>query len=426
MKKRQKSLTQIQKYLYLMLLPMYFLVAGLCLQPLPEIAKGLLTIIREPDFLITDYIALGGIGAAFVNAGVLTMICILILYLVGKEMDGHTLASLFLMMGFSLFGKNILNIWAILCGVWCYSKYHKAPMEKYIYIAFYGTCLSPIVTEVMQSADLNSVLKYPLSLLIGLIIGFVLPPLSTHVYYMHIGYSLYNVGFASGIIATVIISVMKSFGLQTEARLIWSTGNNKEFSILLIAFFVMMIVMGRVHSDKAFSQYWKILKTPGIGGTDYIVEEGFSASLINMGVNGIIATLFVLAVGGDLNGPTIGGIFSIVGFGATGKHARNIMPVMVGVWIAGLVSRWNLCDPSPILTLLFSTTLAPIAGKYGVIPGIIAGFLHSSVALNIGVIYGGMNLYNNGFAGGIIAAFLVPIIQSIEDKRARAKGIMPL
>ncbi len=32
-----------------------------------------------------------------------------------------------------------------------------------------------------------------------------------------------------------------------------------------------------------------------------------------------------------------------------------------------------------------------------------------------------MNLYNNGFAGGMVAIFMVPVIQSVRDRRARAK-----
>lgn len=423
---QHRPMTRKKKFMYLTLLPAYFLIAGLFLQPLPDIFQGLLMILKEPDFLITDYIALGGIGAAFVNAGVLTLVCIGILYYLKMDMDGHTITSVFLMMGFSLFGKNILNIWTILFGVWCYARYHKVPLSKYIYVGFYGTCLSPIITQIMQLPDVPSVTRLILSLLAGTMIGFVLPPLSTHVFYLHLGYSLYNVGFSSGIIATVIISVFKSFGLETESRLIWSTGNNKVFAVLLFTFFLLMIVLGRFHSPTAFGQYRKILKTSGVGGTDYLKEEGFSTVLVNMGVNGIVATAFLLLVGGDLNGPTIGGIFTVVGFGTTGKHARNILPVMLGVWLASLTKTWNITDPSPIITLLFATTLAPIAGEFGIIPGIIAGFLHSSVAMNVGIIYGGMNLYNNGFAGGIIAAFMVPIIQSIEDRRARAKGTMPL
>lgn len=426
MLKQHRTMTRKKKFLYLTLLPAYFLIAGLFLQPLPDIYRGLITILKEPDFLITDYIAIGGIGAAFINAGILTLVCIGILYFLNMEMDGHTITSIFLMMGFSLFGKNILNIWAILFGVWCYARYHKVSVSKYIYVGFYGTCLSPIITQIMQLPEVPPALKLILSLLVGAVIGFVLPPLSTHVFYLHKGYSLYNVGFSSGIIATVIISVFKSFGLETESRLIWSTGNDRIFAVLLFVFFLLMIALGRFHSPTAFSQFRAILKSSGLGGTDYVQEDGFSTALVNMGINGIVATAFVLLVGGDLNGPTIGGIFTVVGFGATGKHVRNILPVMLGVWLASLTKTWNITDPSPIITLLFSTTLAPIAGEFGVIAGIIAGFLHSSVAMNVGIIYGGMNLYNNGFAGGIVAAFMVPIIQSIEDRKARAKGTMPL
>ena len=92
------------------------------------------------------------------------------------------------------------------------------------------------------------------------------------------------------------------------------------------------------------------------------------------------------------------------------------------MWLASQLKIWSITDPSSSLALLLSTTLAPIAGEFGVLAGILAGFLHSSVALNVGIVYGGMNLYNNGFAGGLVAIFLVPVIQSIMDRRARAKG----
>ena len=46
--------------------------------------------------------------------------------------------------------------------------------------------------------------------------------------------------------------------------------------------------------------------------------------------------------------------------------------------------------------------------------------------MTVGIVYGGLNLYNNGFAGGIVAIFLVPVIQSISDRRAKAKGGLSL
>lgn len=422
----QRPLSKKKCFLILSLLPVYFIVTGLFMQPLDEILQGIVQIIREPDFLITDYFVIGGVGAAFVNAGVLTLICIGIMYALDMNFDGHTVTSTCLMFGFSLFGKNLLNIWMILVGVFLYAKYHKTTVKRYLYVGFYGTSLSPIVSQVMHIVDLPLPLRLLLCAATGIIIGFVLPPLSTHVHYSHKGYSLYNVGFAGGIIATVIVSILKSFGVTIESRLIWFTGQNQTFIILLSILFGAMILYGIITDHMALEDYRSILRSYGLGGTDYYKSEGGAAVMINMGVNGLVTMLFVVMVGGDLNGPTIGGIFTVVGFSATGKHLRNILPVMAGVLIASEAKSWNITDPSAILALLLSTTLAPIAGEFGIIAGVIAGFLHSSVALNVGIVYGGMNLYNNGFAGGLVAMFLVPVIQSIRDRRARARGGLSL
>lgn len=312
-------------------------------------------------------------------------------------------------------------------GVFLYARYHRTSVSRYIYIGYYGTSLSPIITQVMQMWELPIPVRMGLCILTGTVIGFVLPPLCTHVHYSHKGYSLYNVGFAGGIIATVIVSMFKSFGITIESRLIWSEGNNGMFLALLFVLFGGMILYGVLSGKKeAVRGYRNILKCYGLGGTDYYKTEGGSATLINMGVNGLASMIILVALGGELNGPTIGSIFTVVGFSATGKHLRNILPVMAGVCLASVAKNWSITDPSAQLALLLSTTLAPIAGEFGILAGVLAGFLHSSVALNVGIVYGGMNLYNNGFAGGIVAIFLVPVIQSVMDRRARARGGLSL
>ena len=416
-----------RQFLFLALVPAYFILVGFFLQSPGEILQGIFTIIREPDFLITDYFIIGGVGAAFVNAGILTLVSIGIVYGLGMDFDGHTITSACLMFGFSLFGKNLLNIWAIMLGVFLYARYHRTSVSRYIYIGYYGTSLSPIITQVMQMWELPIPVRMGLCILTGTVIGFVLPPLGTHVHYSHKGYSLYNVGFAGGIIATVIVSMFKSFGITIESRLIWSEGNNGMFLALLFVLFGGMILYGVLSGKKeAVRGYRNILKCYGLGGTDYYKTEGGSATLINMGVNGLASMIILVALGGELNGPTIGSIFTVVGFSATGKHLRNILPVMAGVCLASVAKNWSITDPSAQLALLLSTTLAPIAGEFGILAGVLAGFLHSSVALNVGIVYGGMNLYNNGFAGGIVAIFLVPVIQSVMDRRARARGGLSL
>jgi hypothetical protein len=150
-----------------------------------------------------------------------------------------------------------------------------------------------------------------------------------------------------------------------------------------------------------------------------VLVDGLPISLINMGINGLIALSYILIIGGDLNGPVIGGLFTIVGFGAFGKHPRNIIPIFIGVFLGSITKVWNIQDPQIQLAALFGTTLAPLAGEFGWIIGIVAGFIHSSVVLNVGYLHAGFNLYNNGFAGGIVAAVLVPVIEAFRKDESR-------
>lgn len=145
--------------------------------------------------------------------------------------------------------------------------------------------------------------------------------------------------------------------------------------------------------------------------SDFIQLEGLGVSLINMGICGILSTTYILLIDGQLNGPTISGIYTIAGFSVFGKHPRNILPIFLGVIIGSVLKVFYINDPGIQLAALFGTALAPIAGKYGWIWGVVAGFVHSSVVLNVGYLHGGLNLYNNGFAAGLSAAVLIPIIE---------------
>jgi hypothetical protein len=122
-------------------------------------------------------------------------------------------------------------------------------------------------------------------------------------------------------------------------------------------------------------------------------------------------------VGGDFNGPIIGGLITLSGFSAFGKHFKNSLPILLGVYLSTLAKPWNASDPSMLLTALFGTNLAPIAGSYGIFWGIITGFIHSSVVPYVGAGHGGLNLYNNGFAAGIVAAIMLPIIKIFIPQR---------
>jgi hypothetical protein len=135
-----------------------------------------------------------------------------------------------------------------------------------------------------------------------------------------------------------------------------------------------------------------------------------------MGILGIYSTIYVSIIGGDLNGPTIGAILTIVGFGAFGKHLRNVFPVMIGATLSSLLNIWQISSPGMVLGILFSSTLAPISGQFGWAYGALAGFLHICLVMNLSYLHGGLNLYNNGFAGGMACIILIPIITAFRKE----------
>ncbi|MCT4595686.1 MAG: DUF1576 domain-containing protein [Anaeromicrobium sp.] len=410
------NITNKKKYLIVLCYALSLIIFAFLVDNPKNIFKGLYLILIEPDILITDYIGVGGMGATFLNSGILMILALFMLYKCRININGVSIACLFLVAGFSMFGKNIFNVWFIIGGVYIYARIQKDKFSKYIYIALFGTCLSPMVTQIMFGIDKPLMVRVPVAILVGISIGIILPPLSAYLIRVHQGFNLYNIGFVAGIIGTIFVSVFKSYGFLPESRLIWTTENNVILSIYLFTMFILMIFIGFYLNDKSFKNLRNIYSYPGRAVTDFILLEGFGPTLINMGINGLIGVIYILIVDGDLNGPIIGGIFTLVGFGAFGKHGKNMLPIFLGVYLGSLTKIWSINDPSILLAALFGTTLAPIAGEFGWKYGILAGFIHSSVVLNVGVLHGGLNLYNNGFAGGIVAATLVPVIEAFRKE----------
>ena len=391
---------------------------GFACSPPREVAAGIWAIIRTQAGLITDSIVVGGVGAAFVNAGMVTLLSILLIQISGITFSGISIACLFLMAGFSLFGKDVCNILPIILGGFLYSRYKKERFGRYLYISLFGTALSPLITEMSVAGGTSAFLSFLIPLLLGIVAGFLLPPVAAYVVRVHQGYNLYNIGFAAGLLGMVCASLLRSGGYEFKERLVWSVGNNMRFSVFLFGLFAVMILIGFWMNERSFQGFWRITRHSGRAVADFVLHDGFPVVLMNMGAVGAAAALYVLAVGGQLNGPTIGGIFTICGFGAFGKHLRNCAPVVLGVVISSFFMVWNINDPSVLLAALFATGLAPIAGQFGAGWGIIAGVVHASVVLNVGFLHGGLNLYNNGFAGGLVCMVLIPLIEGLQERKA--------
>lgn len=394
-----------------------FIAFGLIVSPLREIGEGLLKILLARDTLITDYISVGGIGAAFVNAGLLTLVTAAIYRFSSAKIGGGAIAAMMLVLGFGLFGKNLLNVWPIVGGVYLYALFKREPFSAHINTAFFGCALAPVFSEILFSTALSFAVALPLGLVTGLLMGFLLPPAAAQLFKAHMGFSLYNMGFTAGIVGTLVVALYKSYGFVPDPVFLWTTGNNWLLGSFLVVLFLGLGVAGVWIDRAALSKMKVILSLTGQSPTDFIAKAGIGATLVNMGIAGAIGMAYVLLVRGDLNGPVIGAIFTIVGFAAYGKHPRNMAPIMVGVFLGSFAKPWSAADPSILLAALFGTTLAPISGRFGWHWGVVAGFVHSSAAQSVGVLHGGLNLYNNGFAAGIVASVLAPVIASIQSRK---------
>ncbi len=399
-----------------------FVAFGFILDTPEAIVRGLVAIATSRDTLLTDYFGVGGLGGGLANAGLLTLAACVVYYLAGAKMTGASVAALFLVLGFGLFGKNLLNIWFIVIGVALYSRFKRQPFAANINTAFFGIALSPVVSEVLFSSALPTEIRLPLGVTTGLVIGFILPAAAAQLFKAHMGFALYNMGFTAGLVGVLVVAIYKSYGFVPDPVFIWTTGNNLVLGGFLAVVFASMIALAFVLDRGALSGLRRIVGESGQSPSDFIAVAGVAPVLLNMGLSGAVGMTYVLAVGGELNGPVIGALLSIVGFAAFGKHPLNFTPIMAGVFLGSLAKPWGAADPSILLAALFGTNLAPIAGRFGWHWGVVAGFVHSSAALSVGSVHGGLNLYNNGFAAGIVASVLAPVILAIRSRLGPAEA----
>lgn len=394
---------------------MFWVIAFVVDSP-KAIAEGMLAMITSRDALITDYFELGGYGAAFFNAGLITLAGMLFLIREGVPFTGLSMAALFINAGFAFFGKNPVNIIPILLGMVLYARFHHAKMSRYIYTAMFGTCLSPFMTEMFYSLPFAPWINLLFAVGLGVLIGFILPPLSMHTASMHMGYNLFNVGFSAGILAFVISCVLQAVEITPRAAFVWKEGIPLWLALVMYGYFLFAFAYGLMLSKGDFKGLGKIMRHPGRAVADFILLEGTGGAFLNMSLVGMASLTYILLIGGDLSGPVLGTILTAFGFAAFGAHLKNYIPVLLGVFLSTFLNKFTPTTPAIQLAAVFAVGLAPIAGQFGVVAGMIAGMLHVAIVTCTNNLYGGLNLYNNGFSCGWVAIIMVPFMESFMER----------
>lgn len=386
-----------------------------------SLASDTYRILTSQTYLMHDFFEVGGIAATFFNSAIHLLMAYLIkIHKEFKKLTGLQMAAIGIFAGHSYFGTHVLNIAPIILGVWLFTRFNKRNFSEYTAQCLLATSTGPIVSFLMFSNGLHfrTIL---LAMLVGVIMGFIAIPLAEHFIGFHKGFTLYNYGLTAGIIAMFVVLSFPILGYEVTVASYISTHAHDYIVVYLIVLLLMLAGLSSLSEGKLWGAFNELLKNSGRSPADFVLRYGERATLFNMAVNGTILLIILLMTGYPLNGAVIGGVLSVIGFSAYGKHPRNSVPVIIGVVLATWLSGGTFHSLTFMLPLLFGTTLAPISGHYGWVFGVLAGILQYHLVNSVMLLHLGMNLYNNGFASGFVAAFMVPLIDMLPDSLIRTK-----
>ena len=381
-----------------------------------EIFVGYKNILLSSSILTTDYIAIGTLGGALVNAASILILNLVILRLLNLRMSGLIYAALYMILGFSFFGKNILNSLPIYIGIYLYAFLNKIPVKNLVISLLFSSGISPLVSYLIFGFDLAYYISIPLGIGAGIVAGLMVPAISSHTIKFHQGYNLFNVGFSLGIISLAFNGVLRAFNLRASEISILSNDHNLFLYLFVAILALVLLIAGIILNPKSFKMIPDLYKRSGRLVSDYIRDYGVSIVMINQASLLTFEIIICLIFKIELNGAIFGTILAVSGFAGAGLHLKNTSFVMLGAILMCLVTKTNITSTSIIIGILFSAGVAPIAGRYGIVAGIIAGMLHIAILPLCRSFQGGYDLYNNGFCAGFVACILIAIIEAFKKE----------
>ena len=412
-------------------------------------------IMISPCPLVTDYLSIGGLGSAMLNAGACGLVCVLFMLGLKGESHVNTLAGFFLVVAHCFYGLNFLNMWPCFLAPFIYLHLKKLDYKQNLHICMFSTSFSPFISEFLfrytqrgsyQFGQLNLEPEgVVLALAFSLLLGFIIPAILPGAQAWHKGYNLYNGGLAFGFFGFFVFNFMyKTMGILSMGRI---SRNNEIYNrfghsyqlyanLFFLLIFAFCFFWGWFLNGKTVHGYRQMLKDTG-HCSDFSEKYGMPVCLMNIGVHGSLFLLYLnltitFTNGAGFTGPTIGVILAALTFTAMGQHPLNVWPILVGYQCLYFVTMffcrangreitWALSTQAYLNGVAFATGLCPIVGRYGIRAGVLAGFMCASMCTATGALHGGFVLYNGGFTTGITALILLTILEHYCEARKELK-----
>ena len=418
-----------------------FLIAAVCMPDRDRMLSGLWQVISQPSKLSTNYFAVGGYAATFLNIGLVGLISLGLFQVFRGTPNNVSTLAVILTLGFSAWGINILNLWPTVLGVLLYCLVKRVKPGTMVNAMLFSTGIAPLLTDLMIRYPYAEAVGFNLggivlALAVGLFIGFFLPAGMAFAPQVHKGFDLYSAALPIGMTAFFLNAVLfKTLGVTLPdgadaAQL--EVASKLTVNLFCIALFgvcvVLALAMGCTPRD-----YGKLLMSPTYV-TSFTGTYGNAVALMNVGVFGLFILAYYNLVGVGFNAVTMGIIFCMLATCNSGSHPGNVWPIIAGYiltslicgWISGLaggsfsqpVSAQAIC-----VGLCYANGLSPVSGKYGWPYGMVAGGMHYLLVTSVPTLHGGFCLYNGGFTAALICILLVPQLECFaKTKEQRLKS----
>ena len=428
-----------------------FVAAAFFMPDRSTMFSGVWKIMTQTCKISTNYFALGGYAATFLNMGLVGLFCTGLCCLPGSKPNNVTTLGVLLTIGFGSWGMNLFNMIPTILGVVLYAAVKKEKLGAVSNAMLYSTGIAPLISDLL--------FRYPgvdyigfnwlglgIGLFVGLIIGFFLPAGLAHAPAVHKGYDHYSaalpVGMTAFFLRAALYNVMLGWKIGDLGKLstmgaldIASWNNTNIFCFVLFGLcIVFALLLGCKPKD-----YWNLMKDSG-HGVSFTTKYGYAPFLMNVGIFGMmIVGYFTLAGAIDgrnvWTGMTFGIVFCMLATCNSGSHPRNVLPIMIGYLVTSFLFGWifkllggegyalTIGSQSILIGLCYANGLSPIAGKYGFGYGILAGGLHYLLVTAVPDMHGGFLLYNGGFTAALICLMFVPQLEKFcrtkEERKER-------
>lgn len=402
-------------------------------------------IMITPSPLVTDYLEVGGLASAFLNAGACGLVCCLFMIGLKGESRANTLAGYFLVVAHCFYGLNLLTMLPCFFAPFIYLRRHRLNFNDNLHICMFTTSFAPFIGELLfrytqqenyRFGELNLTAGgILLAILFSIMLGFIVPAILPGAHAWHKGYNLYNGGLAFGIFGFFLYNFLyKTMGVKPPVKVehynVLYEYFDRSFELFANRFFFLVfplcIYVGYKLNGSSFDTYKKLMKDTGYR-SDFAESYGMPACLMNIGFVGLFFVLYlnlimIFTEGVGYTGPTIGVVLAALTFTAMGQHPKNIWPVLAGYLLLYLATMffchmtgreigWTMSTQAYINGAAFATGLCPLVGRYGIRAGVIAGFLCASMCSATSGLHGGLVLYNGGFTTGLTVLILLPILE---------------